>query len=67
MLLGLALPVAGCGGAGGTDRPEADATLVLDFAPNAVHAGIYSAVRRGYDEAEGVNLRVREPGARARA
>ena len=58
----LALAAAGCGDAG-SDRPETDATLVLDFAPNAVHAGIYSAVARGYDEAEGVNLRVREPGS----
>lgn len=54
------LGVGGCGSAAG-DRPEEDATLVLDFTPNAVHAGIYSAVERGYDEAEGVRLRVREP------
>jgi putative hydroxymethylpyrimidine transport system substrate-binding protein len=57
----LALAAGGCGGGGDTDRPNADATLILDFTPNAVHAGIYSAVARGYDEAEGVNLRVREP------
>ncbi len=63
LILGLAVTLAGCAGAGGTDRPEADATLVLDFSPNAVHSGIYSAVGRGYDEAEGVNLRVREPGS----
>jgi ABC-type nitrate/sulfonate/bicarbonate transport system substrate-binding protein len=36
---------------------------VLDFAPNAVHSGIYVAKARGYDEAEGVNLRVRTPSA----
>lgn len=55
--------VLGAGGCGSTagDRPEEDATLVLDFTPNAVHAGIYSAVERGYDDAEGVHLRVREP------
>jgi putative hydroxymethylpyrimidine transport system substrate-binding protein len=55
--------VAGCGGAG--DRPEADATLLLDFEPNAVHSGIYSAVARGYDDAEGVHLRVRAPSSTA--
>jgi ABC-type nitrate/sulfonate/bicarbonate transport system substrate-binding protein len=57
------LALAGCGGAGGSDRPEDEATLLLDFAPNAVHAGIYLATDRGYDTAEGVNLRVRAPSA----
>jgi putative hydroxymethylpyrimidine transport system substrate-binding protein len=59
----LAALLAGCGGSRGGDRPEIDATLVLDFSPNAVHSGIYSAVGRGYDEAEGVDIRVREPGS----
>lgn len=57
----LATTLAACGGGSGPDRPNAKATLVLDFTPNAVHAGIYSAVERGYDDAEGVALRVREP------
>jgi ABC-type nitrate/sulfonate/bicarbonate transport system substrate-binding protein len=34
---------------------------VLDFAPNAVHAGIYVAKAHGFDEAEGVALHVRVP------
>jgi ABC-type nitrate/sulfonate/bicarbonate transport system substrate-binding protein len=66
LILLAALPllvVAGCGGA--ADRPEADATLLLDFEPNAVHTGIYSAVARGYDDAEGVHLRVRAPSSTA--
>jgi ABC-type nitrate/sulfonate/bicarbonate transport system substrate-binding protein len=50
----------GCG-TGQPDRPLTDATLLLDFTPNGVHAGIYSAVTRGYDDAEGVHLRVRQP------
>jgi ABC-type nitrate/sulfonate/bicarbonate transport system substrate-binding protein len=58
--LAVALSAGACGGAG-TDRPNAPATLTLDFAPNAVHAGIYSAVERGFDDAEGVALRVRAP------
>ena len=59
--LSLAL-LAGCAAGGGeVDRPEVRATLVLDFAPNAVHAGIFTAVARDYDSAEGVNLRIREP------
>src|SRR6187200_1629105 len=60
----------GCGGDGaepGAPRgataaaPEA-ATLVLDFIPNAVHSGIYSALARGYYRDEGVDLKVQPPG-----
>jgi putative hydroxymethylpyrimidine transport system substrate-binding protein len=66
MLCAALLALAGCGGAGaggGTDRPDEDASLLLDFTPNAVHAGIYLATDRGYDEAEGVNLDIKAPGA----
>lgn len=56
-----ALGVGACAGDGDDAAPHDDATLLLDFTPNAVHAGIYSAVQRGYDSAEGVELRVREP------
>jgi putative hydroxymethylpyrimidine transport system substrate-binding protein len=58
-----ALAAAGCGASGGRSdsRPDQDATLLLDFAPNAVHAGIYLAQQRGYDDAEGVHLRVQPP------
>ncbi len=66
LLLLLALvalvPLASCGSDGGA-RPDADATLILDFTPNAAHAGIYSALAHGYDEAEGVRLHVRVPGS----
>jgi len=41
--------------------PEA-ATLVLDFIPNAVHSGIYSALARGYYRDAGVDLKVQPPG-----
>ena len=57
----LGVLIAGCGGASGADRPNEDATLLLDSAPGAVHAGIYLATERGYDEAEGVRLEVRGP------
>jgi putative hydroxymethylpyrimidine transport system substrate-binding protein len=59
-LIGLAL--AGCG-SGSSDRPNQEATLLLDFTPNGVHAGIYLATARGYDEAEGVELDVKTPSA----
>ena len=55
-----ALALAGCSH-GSEDRPNRSATLVLDFQPNAVHAGIYLALARDYDDAEGVTLRVQAP------
>jgi len=62
LVLILAALGAGCGSTTGDDRPGEEATLLLDFAPNAVHAGLYLATQRGYDEAEGVELEVRAPG-----
>jgi putative hydroxymethylpyrimidine transport system substrate-binding protein len=55
-----ALGVAGCSRAS-EDRPNASARLVLDFQPNALHAGIYLALERDYDDAEGVTLSVAAP------
>ena len=49
-------------GNGATDRPDAEARLMLDFQPNAVHAGIYLAEARGFTDAEGVDLRIEIPG-----
>ncbi len=63
LALVLTAVLAGCGTTGGSDsRPDQEAKLLLDFAPNAVHAGIYLALQRGYDEAEGVRLDVEAPG-----
>jgi ABC-type nitrate/sulfonate/bicarbonate transport system substrate-binding protein len=56
-----AVILAGCGSTTGTDRPGVEASLLLDFTPNAVHSGIYLAHERGYDEAEGVTLDVKTP------
>lgn len=58
----LVLVAAGCGTAAPTDRPDEPARLLLDFQPNAVHAGIYLARSRAFDEAEGVRLRIDKPG-----
>jgi putative hydroxymethylpyrimidine transport system substrate-binding protein len=60
VLLLVVLGLAGCS-QGSEDRPNQSATLVLDFQPNAVHAGIYLALQRDYDDAEGVTLRVQAP------
>jgi NitT/TauT family transport system substrate-binding protein/putative hydroxymethylpyrimidine transport system substrate-binding protein len=37
------------------------ATLVLDFVPNAVHAGIYRAIAAGYYRRHNIDLRVIQP------
>lgn len=59
----LALALAACGGDGAEPGAPQRATLVLDFTPNAVHTGIYAALRRGYFEEGGIDLEVREPSA----
>lgn len=58
--------ISGCGGgesepADPTPEAPTRATLVLDFVPNAVHAGIYRAIAAGYYEQEGIELEVRTP------
>lgn len=68
-VMALGLGVAACGGddesdsgngSGGATASK-DATLVLDFIPNAVHAGIYRAQAAGYYGDEGIKLRIIEP------
>jgi ABC-type nitrate/sulfonate/bicarbonate transport system substrate-binding protein len=53
LLAALAIALAGCGG--GTVENESDLKLAL-ARPGAVHAGLYLAVQRGFDEAVGVTL-----------
>ncbi|MGZ5313926.1 MAG: ABC transporter substrate-binding protein [Solirubrobacterales bacterium] len=55
--------LAACGGSGAEPGASREATLVLDFQPNAVHAGIYAALARDYYGDEGIDLTVREPSA----
>jgi putative hydroxymethylpyrimidine transport system substrate-binding protein len=59
----LLVALAGCGATTGGDRPNEPARLLLDSTPNAVHAGIYLAASRGFDEAEGVRLQILRPSA----
>jgi ABC-type nitrate/sulfonate/bicarbonate transport system substrate-binding protein len=62
VLLAFAGALSGCGS--GSDRSSPpQATLVLDFTPNAVHAGIYAALSHHYDVQDGVRLRVIAPAA----
>jgi putative hydroxymethylpyrimidine transport system substrate-binding protein len=65
--------VAGCGSSpavptttrvplGASPLPKpATVTLILDFIPNAVHAGIYRAIAAGYYKDENIHLRVIQP------
>jgi putative hydroxymethylpyrimidine transport system substrate-binding protein len=63
--------LAGCGSAAGTASTGAtdsaphtqNASVVLDFTPNAIHSGIYTALRDGYLTQAGVKLKVVVPGA----
>lgn len=67
--------LAGCGGSddGGAttsgatpttaDRSPTTLSLTLDFAPNAVHSGLYVAQQDGSLEAAGLDLRIRVPGS----
>ncbi len=55
--------LAACGGDGAEPGAPQGATLVLDFQPNAVHAGIYAALAEGYYRDEGVDLDVQQPSA----
>ena len=53
---------SGSGGTVGTDASGSQqATLVLDFVPGPVHAGIYEALAKGYYEDEGIDLEIVEP------
>jgi putative hydroxymethylpyrimidine transport system substrate-binding protein len=61
ILTGLA--VAGCGGSTGSSHSTPSASLVLDFTPNPVHVGIYTALARHFDIAAGVRLHVISPSA----
>jgi putative hydroxymethylpyrimidine transport system substrate-binding protein len=53
---------AGCGGGGAEPGAPDGATLVLDFTPNAAHAGIYAARADGLYQREGLDVSIREPG-----
>ncbi|HEY7256391.1 MAG TPA: ABC transporter substrate-binding protein [Solirubrobacterales bacterium] len=67
----LSIGVAACGGSGESTTAESssggalssmtDATLVLDFIPNGVHAGIYRALEEGYYSENNINLKIIQP------
>jgi NitT/TauT family transport system substrate-binding protein/putative hydroxymethylpyrimidine transport system substrate-binding protein len=62
----MACLLAACGSGASTSatrETQRPATLMLDFTPNAVHTGIYTAIAQQYDRSVGVRLHVIAPGA----
>jgi putative hydroxymethylpyrimidine transport system substrate-binding protein len=63
-LILLAAAIAACGSSASSSSTRiSNATLLLDFTPNAVHAGIYSAIAHHLDRDDGVHLNVDVPSA----
>jgi putative hydroxymethylpyrimidine transport system substrate-binding protein len=56
--MALAMLLAACGS---TEKSATKVTLILDFIPNAVHAGIYRALAAGYYRRENIDLQVVQP------
>jgi len=64
LLAATGIALAACGSSAKPGSPGLKhATLMLDFTPNAIHAGIYAAIARRYDVAAGVQLHVIAPAA----
>jgi putative hydroxymethylpyrimidine transport system substrate-binding protein len=61
----LTAALLGCGGDGAEPGAPKGATLVLDFQPNAVHAGIYAAQATGDFRDQGLDLTIQEPSSTA--
>jgi NitT/TauT family transport system substrate-binding protein/putative hydroxymethylpyrimidine transport system substrate-binding protein len=61
-LLAAVLALNGCGEDGAEPGASREATLVLDFTPNAVHSGLYAAQENGWFADEGLDLKIQPPG-----
>ena len=65
----LALVVTACGGSGSSATTSGGHTtpvrVVLDFVPNAVHAGLYAALEQGYYRAQGLDVDLVAPAGTA--
>ncbi|MGJ3509062.1 ABC transporter substrate-binding protein [Enemella sp. A6] len=67
-LLAAGALLAGCAGGGetpesGKDGERRQVTLMLNWTPNAHHAGIYYAKEHGFYEEAGIDLKIIEPGS----
>ena len=63
VLVTVALLATACGASHTSSSKTRSVSLVLDFTPNAIHSGIYTAIARGYDHAAGIDLHVIVPSA----
>ncbi|MEA2287214.1 MAG: putative hydroxymethylpyrimidine transport system substrate-binding protein [Solirubrobacteraceae bacterium] len=63
LLLALVAPLAGCGEKEDVLTPSGSKqlTLMLDYFPNADHAGIYAAQAGGHFKQAGLNVEIRQP------
>ncbi|MEA2420242.1 MAG: putative hydroxymethylpyrimidine transport system substrate-binding protein [Thermoleophilaceae bacterium] len=63
LLLALVAPLAGCGEKEDVLAPSGSKqlTLMLDYFPNADHAGIYAAQAGGHFKQAGLNVEIRQP------
>lgn len=65
VLLSSALVLNACGDSGANDSPSPSAvqpaTLILDYLPGPVHAGVYYALEQGYYQDEGIDLEIIPP------
>jgi putative hydroxymethylpyrimidine transport system substrate-binding protein len=59
----MALLATACGASHTSSTGTRSVSLVLDFTPNAIHTGIYTAIDRGYDHDAGIDLHVIVPSA----
>jgi len=57
----LAVALAACGSSSSSQPKLHSTSLILDFTPNAVHAGIYSAIAQRYVRKAGLRLHVIAP------
>lgn len=62
MVLCLSMTACGNGETAASDAALKEVTLVLDYVPNTNHTGIYAAQELGYFEAQGLNVKIIEPG-----
>jgi putative hydroxymethylpyrimidine transport system substrate-binding protein len=63
ILVAVVALTASCGSSSSGPRRVRSASLVLDFTPNAVHAGIYSAIAHHFATIDGIKLDVLVPSA----
>ena len=57
--------ITACGGDSGEGTDPTSATLVLDFLPNGLHAGVYDALASGAYRDQGIDLKIITPASTA--